>query len=302
MTKVGGDVAALKLHTLDDDEVVVHGLGLLEGDDTLAANLGHGVGDHVANLHVAAGGDGRDVGELLVGNLLGEPLEDIDELGDGGLHAAGELHGVGTGHDDLHALGDHRRGEHGGGGGAVTREVVGLLRRLADEARADVLDGILEVNLLGDGDTVVDDLGGAVLGLEDDVAAFGSEGDTDDVREFVDTFLHLLERGAILGVEVELLGRLGGGGHAGAASGEGGGGCVGLRGRGGFVSRARSDGAGRELAWKMIIDASASRNAETSIRPNGARMAGATRATAAMSDASTSRIASRRCAYAAGVV
>ena len=56
------------------------------------------------------------------------------------------------------------------------------------------------------------------------------------------------------------------------------------------------------MAWKMIIDASASRNAETSIRPNGARMAGATRAMAAMSDASTSRIASRRCAYAAGVV
>ena len=94
-----------------------------------------------------------------------------------------------------------------------------------------------------------DDLGGAVLGLEDDVAAFGSEGDTDDVREFVDTFLHLLERGAILGVEVELLGRLGGGGHAGAASGEGGGGCVGLRKRGGFVSRARSD-AGRGGSWR----------------------------------------------------
>ena len=85
----------------------------------------------------------------------------------------------------LQAVADHRPGEHGGGGGAVTGDVVGLLGDLLDELGADLLVGVLEVDLLGDGDAVVGDRGGAPLLLEDDVAALRAEGDADGVGQLV---------------------------------------------------------------------------------------------------------------------
>ena len=72
---------------------------------------------------------------------------------------------------------DHRPGEHGGGGGAVTGDVVGLLGDFLDQLGADLLVRVLELDLLGDGDAVVRDRGGAPLLLEHDVAALRAEGD-----------------------------------------------------------------------------------------------------------------------------
>ena len=51
-------------------------------------------------------------------------------------------------------------------GGAVTRDVVGLLGDLLDELGADTLEGIVEVDFLGDGHAVLDDRGGAPLLVE----------------------------------------------------------------------------------------------------------------------------------------
>ena len=134
------------------------------------------------------------------------------------------------------------------------REVVGLLRSLAHQPRARVLHGVRELNLLRDRDAVVHDLGGAVLRLEDDVAALGAERDADDVRELVHAPLHLLERGAVVGVEVELLRRrLGREGRAGgpragnaeeAERKEWGGGGEGRRQRGEVRARLGGGGGG----------------------------------------------------------
>ena len=93
-------------------------------------------------------------------------------------------------------------GEHGGGGGAVTGDVVGLLGDLLDERRADLLVGVLELDLLGDRDAVVGDRGGAPLLLEHHVAALRAEGDAHGVGELVHAGL---ERAAGLLVERNLL-------------------------------------------------------------------------------------------------
>ena len=84
---------------------------------------------------------------------------------------------------------DHGLGEHGGGGGAVTGDVVGLGGHLLGELSAEILVGIVELNLLGDGDAVVGDGGGSPLLVQDHVAALGAEGDLDGVGEGVDTAL-----------------------------------------------------------------------------------------------------------------
>ena len=69
---------------------------------------------------------------------------------DAGLDAPLEGHRVGAGGHVAQALADHRPGEHGGGGGAVAGDVVGLLGDLLDQLGADLLVGVLELDLLGD--------------------------------------------------------------------------------------------------------------------------------------------------------
>ena len=104
---------------------------------------------------------------------------------DPGLDALLQRHRVGAGGHVAQALAHHRPGEHGGSGGAVTRDVVGLLRDFLDELRTDLLVRILELDLLGDRDAVVRDRGSAPLLLEDDVAALRAERDAHRVGELV---------------------------------------------------------------------------------------------------------------------
>jgi len=172
------------------------------------AYLGHGLGDELTNLLVASSRNGGDVPNVIVvPDRGGKGLELFDKGTDGLINASGDLDGVGTSRNHLHALSDEGSGKDGGSGGSVTSKIVGVSGSLTDEFCADVLDGVLELDLTGDGDTVVHDLGGAVLGLEDDVTTLGSKGDTDDGGELVHTNLHFLESLTVL-VEVELLGCL----------------------------------------------------------------------------------------------
>ena len=120
------------------------------------------------------------------GDRLGQLLQLVDDHFDGLLDAALQLHRVGAGDDVLRALAEDRLGQHGGGGGAVAGDVGGLARHFADHLGAHVLERILQLDFLGDGDAVLGDGGGAELLVEDDVAALGAEGDLDGVGEGVD--------------------------------------------------------------------------------------------------------------------
>ena len=133
---------------------------------------------------------GRDAGDLsdLVAWLstsLDRSRSDAERSLDGGLDALLQRHRVGAGGDVLQALADHGPGEDGGGGGAVTGDVVGLLGDFLDELGAELLEGVLELDLLGDRDAVVGDRGSAPLLLQNDVAALGAEGDAHGVSELV---------------------------------------------------------------------------------------------------------------------
>ena len=203
--EVGGDVALVEAHALDQVHVHAEGLGLLDGDDPVLAHLVDGLGDHLADLGVG-GGDGGHLGDLALG--VGVP-GDAPQRGDGrldaGLDALLERHRVGPGGHVAQTLVDHGPGQHGGGGGAVTGHVVGLLGDLLDQLGPDPLEGVLELDVLGDGDAVVGDGGGAPLLVEDDVAALGAEGDAYGVGELVHA---ALEGPAGLLVERDQLGHL----------------------------------------------------------------------------------------------
>ena len=140
-----------------------------------------------------------DLGDLLLGvDLLGEVLDRVDGGLDGGLDALLQAHRVGAGGHVAQALVHHRPRQHGGGGGAVTGDVVGLLGDFLDQLGPDLLVRVLELDLLGDGDAVVGDGGRAPLLLQHDVAALRAEGDADGVGELVHA---LLERTPSLLVE-----------------------------------------------------------------------------------------------------
>ena len=112
-------------------------------------------------------------------------MSDADRRLDRGLDAPLEGHGVGAGGHVAQALAHQGPGQHGGGGGAVAGDVVGLLGYFLDQLGPDPLVGVLELDLLGDGDPVVGDGGGAPLLLQHHVAALGAEGDPHGVGELV---------------------------------------------------------------------------------------------------------------------
>ena len=76
---------------------------------------------------------------------------------DAAVEAALEVDRAGAGDDVAHAVGEDRVGQDGRGAGAVADHVAGLLRGLAQHLGAEVLLGVLEVELLGDGHAVVAD-------------------------------------------------------------------------------------------------------------------------------------------------
>ena len=152
-------------------------------------------------------GDGGDGGHvLLVVDVAGELAELLGDRLDGRLDAVLEAHRVGAGGHGAQALVDHGLGQHGGGGGAVTGDVVGLGGDLLGQLGAEVLERVVELDLAGDGDAVVGDGRGAPLLVEHDVAAPGAEGDLDGVGELVDA---ALEGAAGVLVELEDLGHAG---------------------------------------------------------------------------------------------
>ncbi len=197
--EVGREIAAVELHALDHFHLGLEAARLLDGDDAVLADLLHGVGDDLADLGVVVRRDGADRRDLLVAlDRLGHRVDGFGRGLGAELDAALDLHRVGAGGDVLEALAQDGLGEHGGGGGAVAGDVGGLGSDLARHLGAHVLERILELDLLGDRDTVLGDVRRAERLLEDHVAALGAEGDLDRVRELVDA---AEDRGArVLGV------------------------------------------------------------------------------------------------------
>src|SRR5438034_1116498 len=191
--EVGRNVAAVELHAFDDVEFGLERLGFFNRDDALVADLLHGIGQELADFGVAVGGDGADLGDFLVrGDLLGV----LDEVGDHGFHSqvdtALQIHRVHAGGNRLGAVTDDRSREHGGGGGAVAGRVSRLGGDFAHHLGAHVLELVLELDLLGDGDAVLGDAGSAERLVEDDVAALGAERHLDGVGEDVHATQHLV--------------------------------------------------------------------------------------------------------------
>ncbi|KAF5137547.1 hypothetical protein E5D57_001325 [Metarhizium anisopliae] len=125
--EVGGDETSVEAHALGNLELILHGLALLDGDDALLANLLHGIGNHLADVVVAVGRNGGDLGDLGAGgNVALVLVEVLNNRVNGSLDTTAEIHGVAAGSHVLYRLGEDGPGEDGSGRGTVTSDIVGL--------------------------------------------------------------------------------------------------------------------------------------------------------------------------------
>ena len=93
--KVGRDESSVEPHPLGDLDLILDRPSLLDGDDTLLADLLHGLGDDVTDVDVTVGGDGSDLGDLFRGgDDLFVLFENLEDLFNGLLGASSEVHGV----------------------------------------------------------------------------------------------------------------------------------------------------------------------------------------------------------------
>src|SRR4029077_5883310 len=199
---VGRDVALVELHAVDELQLVLNAARLLDGDDAVLANLLHRVGDHLADLGIARR-DRRHLGDLLAIRDLNRLLLDgLDDFVDSLLDADLQEHRVGAGGHVAQPLADDCRGQYDRGRGAVTGDVVGLARDFLDELGPHVFEGILQLDLLRNRHAVVGDRRGTELLVEYDVTAFGADGNSNRVGDFVDA---MLQRGAGVGIVNQLL-------------------------------------------------------------------------------------------------
>ena len=118
----------------------------------------------------------------------------LHRLGDREVDAALEIHRVHARRDQLRALAHDRGGKNGGGGGAVAGGVVGLRGDFTHHLGAHILELVVELDLLGDGDAVLGDAGSAERLVDNDIAALRTEGHSNGVGENIDAAQHLLAR------------------------------------------------------------------------------------------------------------
>ena len=193
--EVGREIAAVELQALDDDGLGVEALGLFHRDHALIADLLHRLGDLLADVAVAIGRDGADLGDLVVGgDLLGVLLQIGDHRLDREVDAALEILRVEAGRDGLGAFAGDGGGEDGRRRGAVAGGVVLLGGDLTHELRAEILELVGELDLLGDGDAVLGDARSAEALLDDDVAALGAERDLHRIGEDFDAAQNTVAR------------------------------------------------------------------------------------------------------------
>src|SRR5690606_13522826 len=191
--EVRRQVAAVELHAFDDFQLGLSGFGFLDGDDTLIADLLHGVGDHLADFLLAVSRDGANLCNFFRSvDLLRGSSQLCDNVSNSEVDTALQVHRVHASGNSLVAFLNDCLGENGRSRGAVTSDVVGLRSNFADQLGAHVLELVFQLDFLGNRTTVLGDARCAEGLVDDDVTALRTKRYLDSVGEDVDAAQHAL--------------------------------------------------------------------------------------------------------------
>ena len=201
--EIGREIPAVELHSLHGLQGGLQPLGLLHRDDAVLPDLLHGVRDEGSNLLVIVGGNGPDLGDLLLAlGLHRELLELLHHHGYGLVDPTADPHGVGSRRNVLQPLAEDGLGQNRGRRGSVTGHVGGLGGHFLHHLGPHVLDGVLQLDLLGHRHAVLRDGGRAELPVQHNVPALGSEGYLHGPGQLVDAHLQC---GAGLNIKCKFL-------------------------------------------------------------------------------------------------
>ena len=194
--EVGGNVAPVELHALNDDNLGFGGLAFLDGDHAITgADLVHRFGEFLADFAVVVRRDRRHLGDhtLVLGvDLLGDLVKSVNHLGDAFVNSARQGHGIVTGGNKLEPFAEDGLGQHRGRGGSVPGDIAGLAGGLLDELGTHVLIRVLKLDILGYGYTVLGHIGAAPALVENGIAATGPKGRAHRARQLAGSAQKLL--------------------------------------------------------------------------------------------------------------
>ncbi len=179
-------VAPVELHALHHLERRLHRAAFFDRNDAVLADLGHRFRDDSADRLVVVGRDRSDLLDHVAAHWLRLRLERGDDELDGRLDPPPHLHRIGAGGKVLPSLAVDRLCEHRGGCRAVAGDVRRLAGGFLDHLRADVLEGIAQIDLPRDADAILGQRRRTVGAADHDVAAARAEGHLDGVRQAVD--------------------------------------------------------------------------------------------------------------------
>src|SRR5208282_6089731 len=174
--EVRRQIAAIEAHPFDQIEHRLEAARLFDGDHAFLADLVHRVGNNFADRVVAIGRYRRDLLQPLA--LLHRPrhlLDRCDRLEHRSVDSAPQFHRGESRRQQLDPLAHDRSGQYRRGGGAVAGDVGGLLRDLANQLRAHILEAVLEFDFLDHGHAVLGYGRRAEAPLDHHVAALGAE-------------------------------------------------------------------------------------------------------------------------------
>ena len=106
------------------------------------------------------------------------------------LNPPAEKSAISSGSYVLDALANHRTSNNGRRCGTVSGDIVCLGGNFLQKLRAHIFKRILQLDLLGNGYTVIGDCRGAELFLQNHIASFGAECDPYCIRYFIHSALH----------------------------------------------------------------------------------------------------------------
>ncbi len=189
---IGSDVAAVKLHTLNNFRICLRSLGFLDSDNAVSCNLFHSLGNELSYVLVGSG-DSRNACDIVGAlNGCGVCLDRLDCGFNSLCHTLFNDHWVSSRGNVFHTLADKSLCKQSSGCSTVSCRVVGLCGNFLDELCAHVLKSVLKLYLLGDGNAVVGDEGSAELLVQNNVSALGAEGDLNCVGKLVNARLERL--------------------------------------------------------------------------------------------------------------
>ena len=185
--EVRRQIASLKLHPFDEIDVSLRSTTFFDRDHAILTDFDQSVSQNLADLLVVVTGNGGDRFDrfLIVGfDGFGELFQLLDHFADSLLSTASHCHRIGSGGNVFQTGTIDGFSQHGGGGGAVTRDIIGSRGDFFNELDSHVFVGVFQFDVFRDGHTVFGHLGSSPAFIEHCISASGTESAGNSLGEF----------------------------------------------------------------------------------------------------------------------